>query len=120
MARGSAAADYDNDGDVDVAVNVVGGPLVLLENGTQGGRWIEVALDPFRPGTVVTATLPDGQVLSREAVAGSSYLSTEDPRLHFGLGDATSVAELRVRWPDGRETQVDGVDANRVVVVREP
>ena len=51
--------------------------------------------------------------------AGSSYLSSEDPRIHFGLGPATTVSELIVRFPSGRETRLVGVPANRVVAVRE-
>ena len=57
--RGLAAADYDNDGDVDVAVNSIGGPLLLLRNSGARGHWLEVKLDGFAPGTTVTAVLPE-------------------------------------------------------------
>jgi hypothetical protein len=80
--RGLAAADYDNDGDVDVAINSIGGPLALLRNSGSDGRWLEVAFERFSPGARVTVELADGQHLVREAQAGSSYLSSEDPRLH--------------------------------------
>jgi hypothetical protein len=120
LARGSAAADYDNDGDLDVAVNWIGGPLVLLENTGTRGHWLEVQLDEFRPGAEVTVVLPSGRELTREAHAGGSYLSSEDPRLHFGLGEARRVREVRVRWPGGRETRLAGVEANRIVVAEEP
>ena len=78
-ARGSAVADYDSDGDLDVAIAVVGGPLLLLENQGEGGRWLEVELTGFAPGTRVTVTLPGGRRLVREAHAGSTYASSEDP-----------------------------------------
>ena len=115
--RGLAAADYDNDGDVDVAVNSVGGRLMLLRNDGARGHWLTVRLDRFAPGTTVTAVLPGGRRLVREVHAGSSYLSSEDPRVHFGLGGATRVAELIVRGPGGGETRLDDVAADRVLTV---
>jgi ASPIC/UnbV protein/VCBS repeat protein/uncharacterized protein DUF6851 len=118
--RGSAAADYDNDGDVDVAVNSIGGPLVLLRNTAETGNWLEVAVRGFRPGTEVTAMLPDGRELRRELHAGSSYLSSEDPRLHFGLGEARMAREVVVRFPGGAVTRLGNVAANQVVVIEAP
>jgi hypothetical protein len=118
LARGSATADYDNDGDV--AVGTVGGRLVLLENRAASGNWLEVALDGFFPGAVVTASLADGRELTREVQAGSSYVSSEDPRAHFGLGDAAEVSNLVVAWPGGEETTLEDVAANRILVVEPP
>ena len=65
-------------------------------------------------------TLFDGRKLRRELQAGSSYLSSEDPRLHFGLGNAGSVPEVRVRWPGGEETVLENVEANQVLEVEAP
>ena len=115
--RGLAAADYDNDGDLDIAVSSIGGRLLLLENRGARGHWLEVQLRSFEPGTVVTAILADGSRLVREVLAGSSYLSSEDPRVHFGLGDATTVEELRVRFPGGSVTRRRGLGVDRIVVV---
>ena len=69
----------------------------------------------FAPGAMVTATLPDGRRLVREVHTGSSYLSSEDPRVHFGLGNAQRVRKLEVRLPDGRVVRRANVAANRIV-----
>jgi Na+-translocating ferredoxin:NAD+ oxidoreductase RnfD subunit len=115
--RGVAAADAFNDGHVDVAVNSVGGRLMLLRSSGGHGHWLEVRLPRFAPGAVVTAVLPDGRHLVQEVHAGSSYLSSEDPRPHFGLGAATRVAELEVRYPWGRTVRLRDVRADRIVRV---
>lgn len=120
LGRGSATADFDNDGDLDLAINTIGGPLALLRNSGLVGNWLEVAFEGFYPGAVVTVVLPDGRELRRELHAGSSYLSSEDPRCHFGLGSAGEVAELRIRWPDGAESRMQNVSANQFVVAVHP
>ena len=120
LARGSAVADFDNDGDLDVAINSIGGPLALLRNEGTSGHWLEVQLEGFHPGAVVTVTLPDGRELTREVRAGGSYLSSEDPRSQFGLGDAGRVTKLVVQWPGGQETLLEDVAADRIVQVEPP
>jgi ASPIC and UnbV/FG-GAP-like repeat len=115
--RGLAAADYDNDGRVDIAVNSIGGKLILLHNTGSSGHWLEVSLATFAPGAVVTAVLPDGQRVVREIQAGSSYLSSEDPRAHFGLGTTIRLKELDVRWPGGKTTRLQNVAADQILTV---
>jgi Na+-translocating ferredoxin:NAD+ oxidoreductase RnfD subunit len=113
--RGLAAADFDNDGRVDVAVNTIGGRLLLLRNESPSpGHWLEVRFARFSPGARVTATF-DGRSVTREVQAGSSYLSSEDPRLHFGIGRATR-ADLTIRYPDGRTTRLRDVRADRILL----
>lgn len=118
--RGLAAADYDNNGTVDIAVGTIGGRLVLLRNDGDAGHWLEVRLASFSPGAVATVVLPDGRKLVQELHAGSSYLSSEDPRFHFGLGDATEARTVVIRFPDGGERRLSAVRADRLLVVKSP
>ena len=118
--RGAAAADVANDGRMDVAINTIGGKLVLLHPSGPGGHWLDVQLSRFAPGAVVTVALPDGRRLTRTVAAGSSYLSSEDQRVHFGLGAATSVRSLTVRYPWGGASFRGKIAANRVVRIASP
>ena len=124
MARGSAAADYDNDGDLDVAINTIGGDVVLLHNlvneEQSGGNWLTVSVEGNQPGTIVTVDLADGRALLRELRSGSSYLASEDVRLHFGLGSASSVTKLTVTWPDGERVTLGETRANQLVLIQRP
>jgi len=118
--RGVAAADVGNDGRMAVAINTIGGKLVLLRASGSSGHWLDVELSRFAPGAVVTVALPDGRSLTRVVQAGSSYLSSEDQRVHFGLGAATSVRSLTVRYPWGGESVRRDVAANRVLRIAAP
>ena len=121
LARGSAVADFDNDGDLDVAVNSIGGRSRCFENDGATGT-----LARGRAGRVPPRRRGDGDAARRSRAAsarshaGSSYLSSEDPRCHFGLGDAGTVRELVVRWPGGQETVLEDVDANQILEVEPP
>ena len=116
-ARGTAVADYDNDGDPDVAMVGVGEPLVLLQNQGRGGAALRVQPEGRQPGTRVVVTMADGTVAARTVTAGSSYLSTEDPRPLFGLGTADRVGAVEVTWPDGHSVVVEDVPTDRVLDV---
>jgi hypothetical protein len=118
--RGLAAADVDNNGQMQIAINTIGGRLALLRPSGTSGHWLDVALSRFAPGAVVTAVLPNGRTLTQVVTAGSSYLSSADPRMHFGLGAATSVRTLTVRYPFGGESVLRNVAANRIVEVKGP
>jgi Na+-translocating ferredoxin:NAD+ oxidoreductase RnfD subunit len=120
IGRGLAPADFDNDGRMAIAINTIGGPLVLLESTGPVGHWLDISLKGFQAGAVLTATLPNGRTLVQELHAGSSYLSSADPRAHFGLGNETSVAKLTIRWPDGRVSRLANIAANKIITVAPP
>ena len=100
-----------------MAINTIGGRLALLRNDGATGNWLTVQLDGFYPGTVVTVVLPGGRTLRRELHAGSSYLSSEDTRLLFGLGPAGVVSDLYVQWPDGQQSHLQNIAVNQMMVV---
>jgi hypothetical protein len=118
VGRGAAVADYDNDGDLDVAVSNSGGPLELLRNDGGKGRWVGVRLvgrgsNRQGVGARLVAETPSGRKLTRLAVAGNSYLSSSDPRILFGLGQEESIRRLTIFWPSGTVQTVDGLAAGK-------
>ncbi len=124
VGRGSAAADYDNDGDTDLAVSVSGGPLQLLRNDGRHGRWLGVELRGRKSnrqgvGSRLTAELASGRKLVRLVQAGSSYLSSSDPRVLFGLGEETGVKTLTIQWPSGTVQVLENLPADRYVKIEE-
>ena len=120
LARGLAAADYDNDGDMDLAITAIGSDLTLLQSSGASGNWLIVALNPFTPGAVLSATLPTGETLRRELRSGSSYLASEDPRFHLGLGTAASIPNLKISLPNGQQFDYQDVAANQILTIVGP
>ena len=102
--RGLAAADYDNDGNVDIAVNTIGGKLMLLRNTGANGNWLEVSLPRSRPGAVVTAVLPDGRRLVQEIHAGQ--------QLPLVRGSASPLRAREEEW-NRAAAEADRIPANR-------
>jgi hypothetical protein len=97
--RGLAVADYDNDGRMDIAINSIGGKLILLHNTGPSGHWLDVSLKKIVPAEVLVKV--GSTTYSHWIQLGSSYLSSEDPRAHFGLGSATQVDRVEVLGPNG-------------------
>ena len=123
-SRGCAFGDFDNDGDVDILIVNLNEPPSLLRNDLAGkNHWIKVKL----VGTVSNRSGIGARVVcsygskrqAQELVAQSSYLSSNDPRLHFGLGDCETV-DLEIFWPLGATQTFRGVKADQVFTAREP
>ncbi len=123
-ARGAAFGDYDDDGDIDVVVVNTNAPPSLYRNdGGNARHWIGFRLraasgNPDAIGARVEVDA-GGRTQVREVRSGGSYLSHNDMRLHFGLGDAERVDAVRIRWPGGRTETREGMDAGRYVTIRE-
>jgi enediyne biosynthesis protein E4 len=123
--RGAAFGDLFNDGKIDVVINVLDGHPVLLRNvSPDKNHWVELKLigGPKNPRDAVGATvyLTAGGLRQREDVlSGGSYLSSNDPRLHFGLGQATTVSQVEIHWPSGSVEKVHLPRVDRIYSIAE-
>ena len=122
-SRGVAFGDFDNDGDVDILIVNLNEPPTLLRNDTSGNHhWLKVLLvggtsNRSAIGAQVTAAY-GGRKQVQAVLAQSSYLSVNDRRLHFGLGQAVS-ADLLIRWPNGSTENIPDVAADQLVIIQE-
>jgi tetratricopeptide (TPR) repeat protein len=124
VGRGLAAGDLDNDGRPDVVVVAQNGPLVVLGNRTSpAGRWITLRLEGTTSNRdaigAVVSVRAGGRTRTLQRFGGGSYQSAGDPRLHAGLGAATRVDELTVRWPSGQIDRWKDLDADAGYLIRE-
>jgi hypothetical protein len=126
VSRGAAFGDIDNDGAVDIVVANNNGPVRLLLNQSRSlnnNHWLLVRLEGSRGnrfGMGATVEVRQrGRKLLRRAHTDSSYLSANDIRVHFGLGEDTKIDELIVRWPDGKCESWDKIQADRLVTIRQ-
>ena len=125
VGRGSATADYDNDGDLDLFIsNNNQRPMLLRNDGGNSNNWLSIKTVGHRSnrdgiGALITVYAA-GFVQSEEVRAGSSYLSQNDLRVHFGLGTLAVAETIEVRWPSGTIQTLQQIDANQFLVIEEP
>lgn len=125
IGRGAAVGDYDNDGDMDILVlNLNSRALLLRNDGGNRNNWLiirTVGTRSNRCGIGARIRLTAGGLTQIANVkSGSSYLTTSDLRVHFGLRKETEVRRIEIRWPSGRIQQLTRVKANQILTVEEP
>ena len=123
VARGAAHVDLDNDGDQDLVVTVNNGPARILRNDSAGGRALRLSLVGVKSnrsavGAQVRVTVGGATRLAM-VKTGSSYLSQSELPLTFGLGAASKVEQVEIRWPSGQVDRLGPQDAGQTLVVTE-
>jgi hypothetical protein len=125
VSRGLAAGDLDNDGRLDVVINDLDGSPQVLHNELAGtGHWLLTKLRGKGENTdaigAVVRVKAGALHMTRLVRSGTSYLSQDDMRPHFGLGPAARADVVEVAWPDGNVTRLENVRADQVVKIDEP
>jgi hypothetical protein len=124
VTRGGAFGDYDNDGDLDILLSILGGEAELLRNDLPANDlWLKIRLAGLPPNTDALGARVDVRFGERsfhtESRFASGYLSSSDPTIHVGLGPDVDEAEVTVTWPSGLES-VHRVPAGTLSVIEEP
>ena len=124
-ARGAAFGDLFNDGKIDVIINPIDGPPVLLRNvNPDHHHWVEMKLvgGPKSPRDATCATVylkANGMRMRQDVLASGSYISANDRRPQFGLGDATDAGTAEIHWPSGAKEMVKLPAVDRIYTITE-
>ncbi|GAB5559206.1 MAG: VCBS repeat-containing protein [Synoicihabitans sp.] len=123
ISFGVAMADLDRDGDLDIVHSNYGESATILENQSQTGNFVQIALrgtesNRFGVGARVTIETESGKQV-RDLVLTRGYLSTSEPVLHFGVGEDEQVERVTVQWPSGILNHFGALEVNRRLVVIE-
>ena len=124
VGRGSATADFDNDGRVDLLAVDFEGRVILLSNQTESKHhWLKLDLRGQAPNRFAYGARVVGRAGERiwqaEVSPASSYLSSSDPRIHWGLGDIELLETLTIRWGSGAEQTLQNVSVDQILRVVE-
>ena len=123
FSNGSAYADLDNDGDLDLLLNNVNMPASVYENrsGGHGQNFLSISLQGKSKNLNAIGSkvwvYGDGKSWSRELTPMRGFQSSVDQRLHFGLGALERIDSVVIQWPDGQVSRVSEVDINRIVQI---
>jgi hypothetical protein len=121
-SRGAAFGDIDNDGAIDILVTNRDARPYLLHNVVKGrGHWamFRVLDEHGRDALGAELSMTVGsRVMKRDVRAAYSYLSSNDPRVHVGLGKETAAHDVSVRWPNGTRERFGDVAADTITVLR--
>ena len=125
VGRGAAFGDLFNDGKIDMVINSMDAAPVLLRNvSPDHHHWVEMKLvgGPKSPRDAVGATVyltANGMRQRADVLSGGSYLSSNDPRVHFGLGDASDAGTAEIHWPSGVKTTLKLPSVDRIFTIVE-
>jgi hypothetical protein len=124
-ARGVAIGDLDNEGSPDIVINCNNGACLLLRNqGGSGNHWLTVETVGVKSnrdgiGARISVTTASGAKQVAMVSTAGSYLSSNDKRVHFGLGADRKVRLIEIHWPSGVVQKLENIDADRILTVKE-
>jgi hypothetical protein len=124
VGRCSAVADFDNDGDLDIAISVSGGyPQLLRNDGGNANNWLEVMLvgtKSNRDGVGAALKLvSEGFTQYQQRKGGMSYMSAHDPHIHFGLGERKGIDLWKITWRSETVDRLTNVPIKQIITVKE-